>query len=179
VRPEKLRCMTLRASAGALCAGALLAACAHRAPQPVAARAPQTIVSRTSPKPRAPVPAVPPRRKRRVAPPASTFPDLPSVPTEVPDARPEIIDVIVPGKVVTGGQTVTGAVIASSNVASVELRVAVFSRTMEKVAPGHFSITMRVPRLPFFLRNRSYAIAVIARNTRGDAVRKTVSVLVR
>ncbi len=80
---------------------------------------------------------------------------------------------------VTGGETVDGSVVASSNVASVEVRVAGYSRVMEKTGEGHFTIAISVPHLPFFLRNRTYTLYVIARNTRGDAVTDSLPITVR
>jgi hypothetical protein len=104
---------------------------------------------------------------------------LPPVPVLPPDAPPQILAVQVPSTTVFGGETVDGSVIASSNVASVELRVASYSRAMEKVAPGEFTIAVTVPRLPFFLRGRTWSIQIIARNTRGDAVAQMLPITVR
>ncbi len=111
--------------------------------------------------------------------PQRSFTTLPPVPIEAPDVFPRIIDVIMPVRSVTGGESVTGDVIASSNVASVEVRIANFARPMEKIAPGVFTLTLTVPKLPFFLRHRTYALSITARNTRGDAVTQTIAILVR
>lgn len=72
----------------------------------------------------------------------------------------------------------SGTVETSSNVASVEARIAGYSSSMRKVGVGRFSLSYRVPNLPFFL-HRTYTIEVIARNTRGDAVRTSVPITIR
>lgn len=76
------------------------------------------------------------------------------------------------------GQLVTGSVVASSNVASVEARVSTYSMPLTKVGVGCFMLSGSVPRLPFFLRNRTYTVYIIARNTRGDAVTQTLRVTI-
>ncbi|HUY41487.1 MAG TPA: hypothetical protein VMV82_07970 [Candidatus Dormibacteraeota bacterium] len=107
------------------------------------------------------------------------FATLPPARFDLPDASPRIIDVYVPSYVVVGGQTVTGDVIASSNTASVEVRVAGYAQPMRKIGPGQFTITVTVPRLPFFLRRRTYMLEIVARNTRGDAVSQALPIIVR
>ncbi len=96
-----------------------------------------------------------------------------------PDAMPQIIGVILPTSSVTCGETVSGEVIASSNVASVEVRVAGYSRSMQKIGPGRFTITVVVPQLPASFRRRTYILQVLAHNTRGDTVVRTVPITVR
>ena len=111
--------------------------------------------------------------------PAPTPTPQPTMPVLPPDAMPQIVAVSLPSGAVWGGETVTGEVRASSNVASVELRVANYSTLMEKIAPGDFTVAVTVPRLPFFLRHRTYWIEIIARNTRGDAVTQSYPVTLR
>lgn len=101
-----------------------------------------------------------------------------SIPMMPPDALPEIVDVEMADDSITPGETVTGAVLASSNVASVELRIERFGLPMEKLSPGHFWIELQVPQLPFYLRHRTYTIVIIARNTRGDAVSRELPVTI-
>lgn len=97
---------------------------------------------------------------------------------EAPDAPPRILAMSISTPVAHGGDVVSGTVETSSNVASVEARIAGYSSTMQKVGVGRFALTYRVPNLPFFL-HRTYTIEVIARNTRGDAVRSSVPITVR
>lgn len=112
-----------------------------------------------------------------------TTPSPQPQPSHVPmlstDAMPQIVSVEIPSTVVYGGETIVGHVLASSNVASVEVRVANYGASMDKTAPGDFTLAITVPHLPFFLRNRTYVVHFIARNTRGDAVTQSVPVLVR
>ncbi|HET9097517.1 MAG TPA: hypothetical protein VFN37_12700 [Candidatus Baltobacteraceae bacterium] len=97
---------------------------------------------------------------------------------EAPDAPPRILAMSLSTPVAHGGDIVSGTVETSSNVASVEARIAGYSSTMQKVGMGRFALTYRVPNLPFFL-HRTYTIEVIARNSRGDAVRSSVPITVR
>jgi hypothetical protein len=95
-----------------------------------------------------------------------------------PNDAPRIIAVSISSPTVTGGQVVTGTVETSSNVASVEARIAGYSSTLAKVGVGRFALSYRVPNLPFFL-HRTYSIKVIARNARGDAVSSSLPITVR
>ena len=60
----------------------------------------------------------------------------------------------------------TGHVTTSSNVASVEVRIATYSIVMQKTGVGAFAIDYSVADVPFFLRG-TYTMHVIARNTAG------------
>lgn len=97
---------------------------------------------------------------------------------EPADAPPRILSMSISTPVARGGQLVSGTVQTSSNVASVEARIAGYSSSMRKVGAGKFAMTYRVPYLPFFL-HRTYQIEVIARNTRGVAVRTAVPITIR
>ncbi len=118
-----------------------------------------------------------------VSAPASMTPSAPSpaasVPIRAEDAAPQIFEVQLPSDVVHPGQTVVGNVVTSSNVASVEVRVARFSTPMLKVGEGHFTLTLTVPHLPFFLRWRTYTVDVIAHNARGDSIEQSLPITVR
>jgi len=65
----------------------------------------------------------------------------------------------------------------SSNVASVEVRVAGYSMNMSKVGIGRFALMYTVPSVPFFF-NGTYSLQVIARNTRGDQAQRTLPIKV-
>lgn len=97
---------------------------------------------------------------------------------EAPDAPPRILAMSISTPVARGGDVVSGTVQTSSNVASVEARIAGYATAMQKIGVGRFALTYRVPNLPFFL-HRTYTIEVIARNSRGDAVRSSVPITVR
>lgn len=131
----------------------------------------------------APFNVVPNGQAPTLAPLVPVAPELSRTPPPVtelaPDAAPEILAVEIPSQTVVGGETVIGTVIASSNVASVEVRVAGYSRSMDKIGEGQFTISVTVPRLPLLLRNRTYTLQIIARNTRGDAVAQALPITVR
>jgi hypothetical protein len=90
-----------------------------------------------------------------------------------PDAHPQILAVQMSTTTFHVGDTVQGIVETSSNVASVEARIAAFSVSVPKVGIGRFALNYVVPSLPFFM-HKTYDMTVIARNTRGD---KTVRVI--
>jgi hypothetical protein len=97
---------------------------------------------------------------------------------EPADAPPRILAMTMSSSVVHSGDVVSGTVQTTSNVASVEARIAGFSSALRKVGVGTFTLSYRVPRLPFFLK-RTWTIDVVARNTRGDAVRSSIPITVR
>lgn len=101
------------------------------------------------------------------------------IPTLSPDAPPRIVGIHLASTVVTPGQTVVGSVTASSNVASVELRIGGYSSTMQKVGVGRFTLAFIVPDLPSFLLGRTYELDIIARNTRGDSVDRQLPITVQ
>ena len=107
---------------------------------------------------------------------------LPPAPRKVvrlpPDAAPRILGVTVSETTVQPGDRVSGRVLTTSNVASVEARVAGYSANFQKVGVGKFHLDYRVPHLPFFL-HRTYTIEVIARNGRGDAATSSVPIVIR
>jgi hypothetical protein len=103
---------------------------------------------------------------------------LPPPVHELPDAPPQIIAMTLSRSLVHSGDMVSGTVETSSNVASVEARIGGYGQTLQKTGVGHFTLSYRVPRLPFFL-HRTYMIQVIARNIRGDAVSAAIPVTLR
>ncbi len=78
---------------------------------------------------------------------------------------------------VHGGEAVTGTVVTTSNVASVEARIATFSISVPKVGVGRFALNYVVPNVPFFLHG-TYPMTLIARNTAGEAVRRVIPITV-
>lgn len=95
-----------------------------------------------------------------------------------PDATPRIIAIAISTPVAVGGQVVTGTVTTSTNVASVEARIAGYSSALTKTGAGRFMLSYQVPKLPFFL-HRTYSIEVIARTARGDSVSSSLPITVR
>lgn len=102
----------------------------------------------------------------------------PSVPFLEPDAAPQIVAVSISETTLHSGDTVSGEVITSSNVASVEVRIGKIGMSIPKTAPGHFNLTYTVPKVPFYLRKR-YEMRVIARNTRGEEASTSLEVAVQ
>ena len=76
------------------------------------------------------------------------------------------------------GDVVTGTVLASSNVASVELRIGGYSLNSTKTDVGHFEWSFTVPQLPFYAPH-DFALQIIARNTAGVAATTSVQMSVR
>jgi hypothetical protein len=109
------------------------------------------------------------RVQRAPATPAARATPVPAPrPTPVrrpPNAPPRILDVQIASSV-RAGQRVTGHVITTSNVASVEVRIATYGIAMHKTGVGTFSIDYAVAELPFFLKG-TYTMRIIARNTGG------------
>lgn len=66
------------------------------------------------------------------------------------------------------GMWFDGTIVASTNVASVEVRTAAFSINSEHVAPGFFRFHTLVLEVPALSRLRSYELFIIARNTAGE-----------
>jgi hypothetical protein len=109
----------------------------------------------------------------------AAVPTASSVPVRAPDAPPQIFEVQIPSEAVHPGETVSGNVLTSSNVAAVEVRLARYSMSLLKVGEGRFTLTMTVPHIPFFLRWRTYMIDIVAHNVRGDVVEQTLPITVR
>lgn len=76
------------------------------------------------------------------------------------------------------GETVTGTVITSTNVAAVELHLAGRSVRMPRSDFGVWQVTYTVPSIPFWLR-KNYTVAVIALNSAGVTAEKDVTVSLR
>lgn len=95
-----------------------------------------------------------------------------------PDAAPQITALHIDRTTVRGGDTVTGWIITSSNVASVEARIGYYSIPVPKVGEGRFALSYVVPHLPFFMHH-TYDMAVIARNTAGVEAVRTIPIRIR
>lgn len=89
-----------------------------------------------------------------------------------------IVGVQIDKTVVQSGDTVSGTVETSLNVASVEARIATYGISVPKVGPGHFALNYQVPNVPFFFR-KTYDMVIIARNTAGDQTRRTIPITIR
>jgi hypothetical protein len=166
-----------------------LAGCSHAAApsgtQPARTRAPLA-VSRGAGKagpaaaPTALVPSPSASRTSTASPsPVVTPPKLAvKVPRLPPDAAPQILAVAVSETTVQPGDTVSGRVVTTSNVASVQARIGGYAMTLVKTGVGRFALTYKVAPLPWFIRG-TFSMRVIAKNTRGDVVERTVPLTVR
>jgi hypothetical protein len=94
------------------------------------------------------------------------------------DAPPQILWISLSTTNPKPGDTLDVIVLASSNVASVELRVGGYGTSMPKTDVGRFESNSTVPRLPFFM-SHNLTLQVIARNTAGASVEKDVSLQIR
>ena len=100
------------------------------------------------------------------------------VPRLSSDAAPRILDVAMSETTVQPGDRVSGSVVTTSNVASVEARIGGYAVSLVKVGVGRFALTYTVGPLPWFVRG-NFKMQVIARNPRGDVVTRTIPLTVR
>jgi hypothetical protein len=91
----------------------------------------------------------------------------PTPPVAVPGALPRIVRIWVSTLTIEPGSWFEGAIVASSNVASVEVRTAAFSINSMHVAPGIYRFRTHVLELPPLSRRHWYELYFIARNTAG------------
>jgi hypothetical protein len=106
----------------------------------------------------------------------------PPIPKKVtrtaPNAAPQILGVSMTETIVHPGDTVSGRVLTSSNVASVEARIGGYAMSLSKVGVGKFELTYKVASLPWFVRG-NFTMHVIAHNTRGDTATREIPLVVR
>ncbi|MBV8198251.1 MAG: hypothetical protein JO263_08950 [Candidatus Eremiobacteraeota bacterium] len=135
-------------------------------PSPVTTMVPTIVVVTPAPAPaatRSGVPAAPHLANR--------------VPRLIPDAAPQILGVSMSETTVHPGDLVSGNVVTSSNVASVQARIGGYAVSLSKVGVGRFALTYSVS-VPWFVRG-NFTMQVIARNTRGDTVIRNIPIQLR
>jgi hypothetical protein len=93
----------------------------------------------------------------------------PSPPVAAPNAPPQIVRIWFSTLKIEPGSWFDGAVLVSTNVASVEVRTAAFSINSDHVAPGIYRFHTHVLELPPLSRRHWYELYIIARNTPGAA----------
>jgi hypothetical protein len=130
-----------------------------------------------SPLPPAPAPVVTPAPVASGAPAPAPL-ATPAVVMLPPDAAPQIQWISLSSTAPHAGDTLAVTVLASSNVASVELRVGGYGMSMNKTDVGQFQSTSQVPKLPFFM-NHNVTLQVIARNTAGVSVEQDIPLSVQ
>jgi len=91
---------------------------------------------------------------------------LPKPRVEPNDAPPRLLGIWFSSLDIRRGQRWSGAFVAGTNVASVEVRTNLFSIDVPKRSPGRFSFVLNVlDTPPIFVR--AYRLRVIARNSAG------------
>jgi cytochrome oxidase Cu insertion factor (SCO1/SenC/PrrC family) len=99
---------------------------------------------------------------------------LPRPPVAQPNAPPRIIRIWFSTLTLQPGTWFDGTIVASTNVASVEVRTASFSINSTHVGPGIYRFHTQILELPPLSRRHSYELFIIARNTPGaQAVERT------
>jgi hypothetical protein len=91
----------------------------------------------------------------------------PSPPTAAPNLPPRIVRIWLSTLRIEPGSWFDGAILVSTNVASVEVRTAAFSINSSHVAPGIYRFHTHVLELPPLSRRHWYELYIIARNTPG------------
>lgn len=103
---------------------------------------------------------------------------LPTPAAQRADAPPRILAMRFSSADVLRGQTWSGAIITSTNVASVEVRTNLFSINVPRRTFGDFRFDLRIFDVPpIFVR--AYRVRVIARNTAGEAVEEDLPFRIR
>jgi hypothetical protein len=82
------------------------------------------------------------------------------------------------GTTFSGGDTVTGTIETSTNIAAVEAMIGTWGIPIPRVAPGRFALRYVVPNVPFFW-HQTFTLKVIARNTAGDEATREVPITIR
>lgn len=100
-------------------------------------------------------------------------------PLVLPDgAPPQIVDVHLNQNVIHSGDTISGTVTTSTNVASVEVRIASYSFGVPRTGFGQFALSYQAPHIPWFAHG-NYTAQVIARNAQGAAAERDIPVSLR
>ncbi len=92
----------------------------------------------------------------------------PTPPVAAPGAKPHIVRVWMSSLRIYAGMWLDGAIVTSTNVASLEVRTAAFSINADHVGPGRFAFHTRVLELPPLARRHRLDLSIIARNTAGE-----------
>ena len=152
---------------------------------PALSASPKTAPIATSSPVRAPMTPAP-----STAPPAAASPSAGAAATAAPqpaakqvlvlppDAAPRILAVAVSRTTVESGDRVSGNVVTSSNVASVEARIGGYAVRLAKVGVGRFALNYTVGPLPWFVHG-NFMMNVIAKNARGEVATRAIPFTVR
>jgi hypothetical protein len=103
---------------------------------------------------------------------------LPTPPVTAGDAAPRIAAMRFSAPEVDRGETWSGRIITSTNVASVEVRTNLFSIDVPRTTFGDFRFALRIYDVPpIFVR--AYRVRVIARNAAGQSVEEDLPFRIR
>jgi hypothetical protein len=89
-------------------------------------------------------------------------------PLTAPLEPPAITRVWLNERVLQRGDVWAGEITTTTNTASLEARVAIFSLSLQRTAFGQFTFAIRVPAVPWLYRGKR-TLRLIARNAAGDA----------
>jgi len=95
-----------------------------------------------------------------------------------PHGLPQIRSYDLSTRVVHSFETVSGHVVTSPNVGYVEARITNYAVAMKQESPGHFSLSYKVPWIPFWL-HRGYTLQIIARSFDGVEVKEIIPIQFR
>ena len=166
--------------AGATLVVAALAACAPTATQTSSPSAAPTSATQATAAPAVVItpagPTAAPSATPRAATPAPTAPPAPL--TLDANAPPQILSYSLSASTVNVGDTVSGVVLTSSNVASVEASVASYVMPLTKTGVGRFALSYVVPNIPKAFRG-TYALKIVAHNAAGVTASTSTSITIK
>lgn len=91
----------------------------------------------------------------------------PTAPVAAANAAPRIVRIWLSRLEIQPGSSLDGTIVASTNVASVEVRTPAFSINSVHAAQGQFRFHTHILELPPLSRRHTYTLDFIARNTAG------------
>jgi hypothetical protein len=94
------------------------------------------------------------------------------------NAPPQILSYSLSASTVNVGQTVSGVVLTSSNVASVEASIASYVMPLIKTGVGQFALSYTVPNIPKAFRG-TYALKIMAHNAAGVTANASTSITIK
>jgi hypothetical protein len=95
-----------------------------------------------------------------------------------PHAPPKILSISISSLSFKPGDTVSGSVETTSNVASVEIRIEGWGMSLPRPRIGFFAGSGVIPQLPFFAKGK-YTLQVIARNADGARAERDIPITLR
>jgi len=91
------------------------------------------------------------------------------------DAPPQIVAIDLASPVFHSNETVTGAVITTTNVQTVSLELGGRVMDLPKVDDGRFGMSYHVPQIPFFMKH-AYTVHVVSKTATGAQATRDVTV---